>query len=209
VRGPQIPFLTVRVGRRGHAIISTMQIDVAFTDEDRLRLRRALGPGRDVDALATLLASAGAAEMIALATGRTVPATMAEARAFRIYSMLQQGMSLAEVEDSVAAVFKVTSTSARRMVDAAVARYSVELDEGLSSAIADALDAAEWDPEKQRWNLRLGSAFIRQRILGVAARLPFPDPTPAQAGPVWRFPDETYQAVRGEYQLAARPPPTS
>ncbi len=47
--------------------------------------------------------------------------------------------------------------------------------------------------------------FIRERILEAAARLPVPDPGRA-AGSLWRFPDETYQAVRKEFGLPANPP---
>lgn len=93
------------------------------------------------------------------------------------------------------------------MVNAAVARYSVDLGEALTSATVEALDRAEWDVDKKRWDVRIGSVFLRERILTVAERLPLPDPTPGQRGPVWRFPDETYQAIRKEFGMDPRPVP--
>jgi hypothetical protein len=182
-----------------------MKIDVPFSDEDRERLTQALGLSWDADAVATLLARAGASEIIALATGRTVPGTLADARAFRIFNLLQQGMSLSDAESLVAAIFKVPSATAKRMMNAAAARYAVELQQGLSGTIAEVLDAGTWDKDRERWGIRMPPTFIRQRILEATARLPVPDPSRA-AGSLWRFPDETYQAVRKNFGLAARPP---
>ena len=119
-----------------------MDIDIPFSAEDRKRLGQALGSSWDADDVAALLARAGASEILALATGRTVPATLADARAFRIFNLLQQGMNLSDAESLVAAIFKVPSATAKRMVNAAVARYSVELQQGLSGTIGEVLDGA-------------------------------------------------------------------
>jgi len=181
-----------------------MNIDIPLTGEDRKRLRQALGPSWDAENIATLLARAGASEMLALATGRTVPATLAEARAFRIFNLLQQGMTLSDSEALVAAIFKVPSTTARRLVSFAVARYAVELQQGLSGTISEMLEAASWDDERERWDIRMPPTVIRERILEAAARLPVPDPS-RPAGSLWRFPDETYQAVRKEFGLGKTP----
>jgi hypothetical protein len=43
---------------------------------------------------------------------RTAPATLADARAFRIFNLLQQGTSLSDAETLVAAIFKVPSATA-------------------------------------------------------------------------------------------------
>ncbi len=182
-----------------------MNIEVSFTDEDRKRLSQALGPSRDVDDVAMLLACAGASEILALATGRTVPATLPEARAFRIFNLLQQGMSLSDAEALVAAIFKVPSATAKRIVNSAVARYAVELQQGLSGAIGEVLEAATWNKDRERWEIRMPPTFIRERILEAAARLPVPDPG-RSAGSLWRFPDETYQAVRKEFGLSSNSP---
>jgi hypothetical protein len=177
-----------------------MDIDIPFRDEDRERLAQALGPSWNADDVAAVLARAGASEILALATGRTVPATLADARAFRIFNLVQQGMNLTDAEALVAAIFKVPSATAKRMVNSAVARYAVELQQGLSGTIGQALEAAIWDKDRERWEVRIPPIFIRSRILEAAARLPVPDPTRA-AGSLWRFPDETYQAVRKEFGL--------
>jgi len=180
-----------------------VEINVPFPDSDRERLTQALGPNRDADEVAALLARAGASEILALATGRTVPATLADERAFRIFSLLEQGLSLSDAETLVAAIFKVPSATAKRMVNSAVARYAVDLQHGLSGTIGEVLDAAEWDKDRKRWQIRIPPTFIRERILEAAANLPVPDPTRA-AGSLWRFPDETYQAVRKECGLTAK-----
>lgn len=184
-----------------------MDIDIPFTDEDRERLRQALGPKRDVDQIAGLLARAGANEILALATGRTVPTTIADERAFRIFSLLQQGLSLSEAEVLVAAIFKVPSATAKRMVNSAVARYAIELQQGLSGAVGAVLDGADWKKDQKRWEIRVPPTFVCERILEAAASVPFPDPSRA-AGSLWRFPDETYQAVREAFGLAKRPIPS-
>jgi hypothetical protein len=184
-----------------------MDIDIPLSEEDRERLRQVLGPNRDVDQIAGVLARAGASEILALATGRTVPTTIAEERAFRIFSLLQQGLSLFEAEVLIAAIFKVPSATAKRMVSSAVARYAVELQEGLSGTIDAVLDGADWNKDQGRWEIRVPPTFVRERILEVAASVPFPDPSRA-AGSLWRFPDETYQAVRKAFGLPEKPIPT-
>lgn len=63
-------------------------------------------------------------------------------------------MSLSEAESLVAAIFKVPTATAKRLVNAAVARYAVELQEGLSGTIKDVLDAATCDSEHERWGGR-------------------------------------------------------
>ena len=180
-----------------------MQIEIPLSDEDETRLEHALGRGADIDAVAELLGRAGAVELIALATGRTVPGTLAEARAFRIFTLLQQGLELTEVEALTAAIFKVPMSSSKRMVSAAVARYAVELQSSLEASVTDALESASWNKEGKRWEMRMSSSFLRERILGAADPLPFPDPT-RTGGSVWRFSDETYQAVRSSFGLEPR-----
>src|SRR6266511_1138441 len=142
-----------------------MDIDIPFGAEDRKRLAQALGSGWNADEVATLLARAGASETLALATGRTVPATLADARAFRIFNLLEQGMNLSDAEALVAAIFKVPSATAKRMVNAAVARYSVELQQGLRGTIGEVLEAATWNEDRERWHIRMPPTFIRERIL--------------------------------------------
>ena len=71
-----------------------------------------------IQQMAELVARAGAREALALATGQAVPSTITDARSFRIFFLLQEGMSLGEAERLVAALFKVPAGTARRWVSA-------------------------------------------------------------------------------------------
>jgi hypothetical protein len=180
-----------------------LEIDVPFTEEDLERLSHALGPDQDAAQIAVKLARAGATEILALATGKTVPATLAEERAFRIFNLVEQEIRLPDVETLVAAIFKMPTATARRMVNSVVARYSIELQDGITSTIVDMLESATWDRGYERWSITMPPTFLRDRILEVASALPQPDPTRA-VGSVWRFPEETYQAVRKEFGLGKK-----
>lgn len=181
-----------------------MRIEVVFNQEDATRLKQALGRSTsDVTAVAELLARAGAWEALALATGRAVPSTFAEAKSLRIFGLVQQGIDLSDVEALTAAIFKVPMSTAKRMVSAAIARYAVELQKALETSISAALDAALWNDEKKRWEMRVSSSFLRERILGAADALPVPDPSRV-GGSIYRFADETYQAVRDAFGLSPR-----
>lgn len=183
-----------------------MDISVSISADDKNRLSQALGGSADVDRVAQLVAKAGAVELISLATGKAVPAGIADLRAFRIFCMLQEGMTLIEAEALVAAIFKVPSATAKRFVSTAVARYSVELSEGLHGAVVEVLDDATWDDERSRWDVRIPSTFVRDKVLDILSRLDLPDPVSAQRGPVWRFADETYQALRNAMALKPKKP---
>jgi hypothetical protein len=183
-----------------------MRVDVDLDEEDLRRLSQALGGAGDVDRVAKLVAKAGAIELLSLATGRAVPSGMADLRAFRIYCLLQEGMTLAEAEALVASIFKVPSATAKRFVNYAVARYGVELADGLHGAVIEALEDAAWNEERARWDVRIASTFVREKVMDTLSRLDLPDPALAQRGPVWRFADETYQALRDAMGLARRKP---
>lgn len=187
------------------ATVNGMEITVRLSEDDKRRLAQALGGTGDVDRVARLVAKAGAAELLSLATGRVVPSGVADLRGYRIFCLLQEGMTLAEAEALVAAIFKVPSATAKRFVSGAVARYSIELSEGLHGALTGTLEAASWDAEHDRWNVRIGSTFVREKLLDILGRLDLPDPVSAQRGPVWRFADETYQAVREAMGLEPKP----
>jgi hypothetical protein len=184
-----------------------LDIDVEFSDEDRRRLAAALGREDDVDAVAELVARAGAAELLAVATGRAVPSTVTELRAFRILYLLQKGMSLGDAEALVASIFKVPSSTAKRYVSEAVARFKVELHEGVTAEVVRLLDNASWDPAGTQWQVQVPSMFVRDGILDALSRSPLPDPVRAQRGPVWTFADETYQELRRQFGLNTKPPP--
>lgn len=89
----------------------------------------------------------------------------------------------------------------------AVARFKVELHEGVAAEVVRLLENASWDRAGTRWEVQVPSMFVRDRILDALARSPLPDPVRAQRGPVWTFADETYQELRRQFGLDPKPPP--
>jgi hypothetical protein len=184
---------------------SSVRADVVLTEDDRKRLARAFGRSMDPENVARLVAEAGAAELLAQATGRQVPSTIADVRAYRIFHLVQAGMRLQDTERCVAALFKVPMVTAKRLVSQAMARFSVELEGRVDQELARHLDEAAWDG--MHWLVALPITFVRDRALDIAARSPVPDPQRARRGPIWEFADETYRACRKELGLAERLPP--
>jgi hypothetical protein len=178
-----------------------MEINVPLPAEDRERLKEFLGTDEEVDRVARLVAQAGAREVLAQATGRAVFSSMADLSSFRIFCLLEQVMDLSEAEALVALLFKVPASSAKRMVNKAVARYSVELQAALKKIIVELLENATWNKESKRWEVSIPTTFVRERILEGLGRIELPTPVPAQRGPVWKFADETFQALRREFGL--------
>lgn len=178
-----------------------MEITVPLSADDRDRLKEFLETDEEVDRVAQLVGQAGAREVLAQATGRAVFSSMADLRSFRILCLLEQGMTLAEAEDLVALLFKVPASTAKRMVNTAVARYFVELQAALKKIILELLESAKWDQESKRWEVSIPTTFVRERILEGLGRVDLPTPVPAQRGPVWKFADETFQALRREFGL--------
>jgi hypothetical protein len=182
-----------------------MELNLELSKDDRERLRQALGAEADVDRIATVVARAGAREALAMATGRAVFSSIADLRAFRIYCLFREGMTPAEAERVVSAVFQVPSGSARRLVANAVARYGIELRRNVMGAIRELLDAAEW--RDGRWEMRMPSSFVRQEVWNVVNRLDVPNPVLAERGAVWKLADETFRALRSSFGLGTRRPP--
>jgi hypothetical protein len=116
-------------------------------------------------------------------------------------------MTLADAEALVASIFKVPSSTAKRYVSEAVARFKVELHEGVTAEVVRLLEHASWDTAGARWEVQVSSMFVRDRILDALARSPLPDPVRAQRGPVWTFADETYQELRRQFGHEPKPPP--
>lgn len=182
-----------------------MNIDVEITDEDRDRLAILFGQDADIDRLIRVIAQAGAAELLAQATGRAVFSTMADLRLYRVFCLLRAGTTLKEAEPLVSFLFKVPPASARRLVENALARYEIEERATVRGRIAELLDAATWRDD--RWEVELPAGFVRDTVLNETARLSFADPQRAGRGALWRFPDETYQATREAFGLERRQRP--
>jgi hypothetical protein len=184
-----------------------VNIEIELSSDERDRIAHALGDVDDVDdvdRIIDLIGRAGAREALAQASGLAVFSAIADLKLFRIFCMLQEGMGLGEAERFVGAVFKVPSSTAKRWVNASIARYRVELDSKVVESVTELLEAASWNSEATRWDVRMPSLFIRERISGVLEGMDQPDPTSAQRGPVWGFPNETYQALRGQFGLGPR-----
>jgi hypothetical protein len=180
-------------------------VTIAVSDDDVARLRTSLGPTVDLDRILGLLVRAGATELLTQATGRVVPGGLREARLYRVYLLLEAGVTLGEAQALVAAIFKETPGRARGFVESAIARYDVELRASVNARVAEVLDAAIWTEEK--WDVELPLGFVRDRVLEIAGETTFADPNRAGRGSVYRFADETYQAVRASVGLRARPRP--
>ena len=182
-----------------------VRINIEVSDDDVTRLRTSLGPNADIDRIITAVVRAGATEFLSQATGRVVPGGIREAKLYRVFLLLQAGVTLTEAQALVAAIFKETPGRARGMVEAGIARYDVELRTSVDERVADMLDGALW--QEDRWEVELPVGFVRDRVLDIAAELPLADPSRARRGAVYRFPDETYQAVRKQLGLAVRSKP--
>lgn len=180
-----------------------MEIDLNLTEGNRRRLRQALGPGVNVDEIAELVARAGARELVAQATGEAAFSSIADLRSYRIFCLIEQGLGLDDAEGLVAAIFKVPPATAKRLVSSAVARYKVDLEDRVVERIVSLLDEATWTEDK-RWEVQIPSTFVRDRIAETLSRVALPDPQSAQRGPIWKFADETYQALRKESGLEPR-----
>jgi len=182
-------------------------IQVTVSEEDRKRLKSLFGETADVDGLIDKIARAGADELIAQATGRAVFSNFSDLRLYRIFRLLAGGLSLEEAEVLLPSLFKVTPTSARRLVETVVARYEVELKEGVVQRVVELLNTAAW--EETRWAVRLPTGIVQRAVLEKVARLNTADPERAGRGQIWRFPDETYQGIREAYGLKRRSKPKS
>ena len=166
-----------------------------------------LGNAGEVDRVARMVALAGAMEAIDQATGKAVFSSMADLRSYRIYCLVRQGMALAEAESLVAHLFKITASSARRMVGQAMACYAVELNAAMNQEASATLESARWNPESDRWEVAMPTVFIRNRLLEILSRNDLPNPKSADRGALWQFPDETYRWAREQLGLSARPAP--
>jgi hypothetical protein len=186
-----------------------MNIEVDFSDEERERFRQLL-PRQDrdrVDEVASLVARAGARELLGQATGEAVFSSITDLRMYRIFRLIQEGVSLPEAERLVAVIFKVTPATAKRLVGNALARYGADLGSSVRIAVAEQLEAACWDQGAARWNVDLPTSFMRELVEDIVAALspPQPDPERARRGSRWLFPDETYTAIRDELGLGPGP----
>jgi hypothetical protein len=183
---------------------TTVTVTVDVSAEDRTRIAAIVAPV-DGERVLGLILRAGAAEAVGYATGRWVFSTMADLRMFRVYCLIEAGMTLDESESLIAALFKMSPSGARRVVAATLARYSYELHDGVFGSIQERLDSAKWNDET-RWEITLPPGFARERIFDLckASNVANPERT---RGAVWAFPHETYNWLRGQVGLLTVPKP--
>ena len=181
-----------------------VRVEVPFDDNDRALLQSALGRGHEGDRIAKLVALAGAKEALAQATGAAVFSSITDLRAFRIYCLLDQGMTLDEAEELVARLFKVPNAAAKRMVAQALARYSVELSDGIRASVASMLESAEWAEHRGQWEVQMPAAYLRDVVTEALDRKTLPNPRSAERGALWLLPDETFRFLCE--QFGAKPP---
>lgn len=187
--------------------MASVTVSVEVTDDDKSRLRAIIGDTASVDDVILLVAGSGAAELLAHATGRAVFSTVPEIRLYRIYQLLAGGISLETAQALVPSLFKVTPSRARRLVEDTVARYEVELKKVVEDRIQKLLDEAQFIDD--RWEVLLPDGVIRASVLEKARQTSLADPESARRGQIWRFPDETYAAVRKAFKLKKKEKPKS
>ena len=180
-----------------------INLSIAFGDADRARLEQALGNRPDLDNIARLLAKAGAEELLELATGAAVFQNMSDLRSYRIFTLLKQGLPRRDTEILIASIFKLPMGTARRLVNAAQARYAVELG-GIDETIRGVLKEAQPNDEPQGWLVDLSSELIRERLTAILSSRNLPDPDRVKRGAMWRYPIETYNALRDHFGLPVR-----
>lgn len=122
----------------------TLKVTISITDEEERLIATALlklGKTETPDLeqardLAERVVRAGAREMIDQATGRAVPKTIAEYQSQRIHNLLAENVPLEQLENVVAALLKVPTSTARRLIKEAFARFAVDLDGKMMNEIA-------------------------------------------------------------------------
>lgn len=176
---------------------------MSVTDAEISRVESLLGDHElQVDKVVSALVRAGAKEALAYATGDAVFSSMADLRMYRVRLLIECDLPAEISEPVIAALFKVTDATARRMIAHAVARYRHELRPKILDVSKAHLDKA-YCVKNGKWELELPSGFVRESVLNVAKGTNQPDPT-ALRGNIWSFSDETYQAVRNKFKATKR-----
>ena len=177
-----------------------MKIEVNLSNDDRKRITTLFGS--NATKYIEILAIAGAEEVLAQATGAVRPSTLGEAQLYRIYRLMANGIGADEAEAVVANLFGIRKRPAQGLVAKTLAKYKLDLDAELKKKVASLLETAIW--KKDRWEIELPPGVLQGTILAAADETTLPDPERAGRGKVWKFPDETYQAIRASFGLPKR-----
>lgn len=173
-------------------------VEIVPSATHRERLAALVGED-EVEHVLGLVVRAGAAEALAQATGEAVFSSMSDLRMYRVYRLLDGGMSLDESEQLVATLFKMTPAGARRVVSATLARYVFELQGSARDALAERFDAANYDGDG-KWEVILPPGFVRDAATAMWSRGTQPNPEPKQ-GAVYKFKIETFDWMRAQLGL--------
>ncbi|GAA2736905.1 hypothetical protein GCM10009867_22450 [Pedococcus aerophilus] len=180
-----------------------VNLTVDVSDDQRARLKSVLGPAADLDDVLGYVLLAGAREALAYATGEALFSSITDLRMYRVFRLIEAGLPPGNSEQVVAALFKVPLPTARRLIATAFARYSVELNERIAEEVKGALDKAR-SASGKKWEISLPAGFIKDAILSTCRASTQSDPTSVK-GSVWAFPEETYDFLRSNFDMPARP----
>ncbi|MGW4866308.1 hypothetical protein [Streptomyces chartreusis] len=184
-----------------------MRIDVTFESEDKQRLAEALGSQTQVDRLAALVARAGATEVLEQATGKAMTTTLSELRSFRIRCLFRAGLSVDEAENLVSALFKVSSSTARKYIDDAIARFDIELRPFVVDAAKKVLeDDRLIDWSDGAWEISMPCEAVRKWMHEQVSKSSKPNPRRSDRAGVWRYPKSSYEYLCGIFQLQPKSP---
>lgn len=129
--------------------------------------------GNRADAMAAILRSLGAEELLQQATGRRVFTTMPDLRLYRTYRLYEaltgspHEASDVEATGLIASFFKITDSAAQRQIALAMARYANELRTLSDERIRRALIEATYVKDGSM-TVFLPVGWIRQRVVSAA-----------------------------------------
>jgi hypothetical protein len=184
-----------------------VDIHVEVEAEDLDRLRACLPTGMDVEAVAAVVAKAGAIEVLNIATEKADAVSGArDILMYRTYCLILAGVDMGSIEAIVAGVFKVTPRQARGLVDSTFARYSARLQDYVRGQAANALNSAE-EGDKKDWIVTLNSRYVEYRLMEFLSGLAVEEPVKMTVGRRWRFTHAAFVAAATEYGAEVRPEP--
>lgn len=187
-----------------------MRLDIPFAQEDKQLFAEALGsvPPTQVDRFAALVARAGASEVLEQAIGKAMPTTLSELRSYRIRALFRAGLGVNEAEGLVSALFKVSSSSARRYIDDAVARFDIELRPFIVEASKKVIEDVRPDNWSDgAWEISMPCEAVRKWLHEQVEKSNKPNPRRSDRAGIWRYPHSSYEHLCGIFQISSRPHP--
>lgn len=179
-----------------------VNVQVEITSDDLTALKACLDGLADAGSVAEIIARIGAREALDHATGKFVSTTMTDLRSSRVRALLLEGVEVEDVETIVAILFKVPLASAKRIVETAIARFDIDLNDSLERSAKKALEDAEWDDEG--WKVTIHSTAVKKWLQNELATSGQPPIKQSGLTSVWTFPDGTYQHSRKHVGLPRR-----